>query len=153
MPDSPIRRLSRRHPLTAAARRWLAVFQACVQRVDYAAARPLFARDVCAFGTHAAVVDGRPALERGQWRKVWPNIANFKFRLGEMRCLGDPHGLCVIVPWDSRGLRPDGRTFLRPGRATLLLVPRAGRWVALHSHFSRAPSARTRSVRHVRIRL
>jgi hypothetical protein len=28
------------------------------------------------------------------------------------------------VPWDSTGRRANGETFSRPGRATLLLVPR-----------------------------
>src|SRR5207302_4492360 len=60
------------HPLTETARSWLAALQRCVRAVDYAAARPLFAPDFQAFGTHAAVVSGRDLLEREQWRHIWP---------------------------------------------------------------------------------
>ncbi len=129
------------HPLAAAARRWLRALQRAVRAVDYAAGRRLFAGDTYSFGTYAAVIRGRGPLERGQWRHVWPRIRRFTFRLAEMRCLGDETGLCVIVPWDSLGVAPGGRTFPRPGRATLFLARRRRRWVALHSHFSLAPSA------------
>ena len=128
--------------LTAIARRWLRALERCVRVVDYTAARPLFAADTYSFGTHEAVVRGRRALQREQWVNVWPRIRNFTFRLAQMRCLGTDAGLCVIVPWDSLGVGPDGRTFSRPGRATVFLVPRRGRWVALHSHFSLAPEVR-----------
>ena len=129
------------HPLTETARSWLAALQRCVRAVDYAAARPLFAPDVQAFGTHAAVVSGRDLLEREQWRHIWPTIREFTFRLAEMRCVGGEEMLGMIVPWDSVGAGPDGRTFPRPGRATIILVLRGERWVAVHSHFSLAPSA------------
>lgn len=124
------------------ARLWLLALQKCVRAVDYTAARKLFAADAYAFGTRAAIVRGRGALERGQWRRVWPAIRDFTFRLAEMHCVGSAAGLCVIVPWDSRGVAADGSTFARPGRATILLARRGGRWVALHSHFSLAPPPR-----------
>jgi ketosteroid isomerase-like protein len=133
------RRIPDDHPLAAAARRWLRAFQRCVRAVDYAGARPLFANQVYAFGTYASVVRGRTTLARRQWTHIWPSIRGFTFRLAEMRCLGGPAGLCVIVPWDSVGRHPDGATFPRSGRATLFLAPQDGRWVALHSHFSLAP--------------
>ncbi len=128
-------------PLTGAARRWLAALERCVRAVDYGAARPLFAPDVLAFGTYAKLVDGRDALEHEQWRVVWPPLREFALRLQEARCIGDETMLGVIVPWDSVGVRPDGTTFSRPGRATLLLVRRDERWIAVHSHFSLAPDA------------
>lgn len=114
--------------------------QRCVRTVDYAAARELFAPDVQAFGTYAAVVDGRDALQREQWQHIWPDIREFAFRLAEVRCVGDEELLGVIAPWDSLGLTPDGTAYPRPGRATLILARRGGRWVAVHSHFSLAPS-------------
>ena len=129
--------------LTEAARAWLGEMQACVRAVDYERARPLFAEDVVAFGTFAAVVTGRDRLEREQWRQIWSTIEDFTFRLDELHCLGTDQALCLVVPWDSRGRRPDGTRFSRPGRATLLLVPREGSWVAVHSHFSLAPAATT----------
>ena len=128
------------HPLTGAARTWLAALERCVRAVDYEAARPLFAPDVGAFGTYVEIVKGRDALEREQWRIVWPTIREFAFRLEEVCCVGDETVLGVVVPWDSLGVKSDGTTFSRPGRATLVLVMRNGRWVAVHSHFSLAPA-------------
>jgi ketosteroid isomerase-like protein len=134
--------MSGTHPLASAAREWLVALQRCVRAADFAGARPLFAPEVRGFGTHAAIVDGRDALEHEQWRQIWPTIREFTFRLAEVHCAGSEDLLSVIVPWDSVGLRQDGTSFPRPGRATLILARRDGRWVALHSHFSLAPSGR-----------
>jgi ketosteroid isomerase-like protein len=123
----------------AIARAFLSEMQTCVRGVDFVRAHTLFADDVVAFGTYAAVVSGRDQLEREQWANVWPTIREFTFVLGELHCLGDDHTICVVVPWDSVGTDTEGRTFPRPGRATLLLAERGGRWIAVHSHFSRAP--------------
>ena len=124
---------------TEVARRWLTALEQCVRTVDYPAARSLFAENVISFGTAATIVQGREALERDQWQAVWPYIRDFTFRLEESHCLGDEPGLCVIVPWDSLGLRPDGSAFSRPGRATFFLTLRGEEWVAVHSHVSLAP--------------
>jgi len=126
--------------LTPVARAFLVQMQTCVRAVDFERGRMLFAEDVVAFGTFAAVVEGRDRLEREQWRNVWPNIRDFTFRLDEMHCLGTEQAICVVVPWDSLGSDRDGNPFSRPGRATLLLVPAGDRWVATHSHFSLAPA-------------
>src|SRR5262249_10860500 len=128
------------HTLNEIARTFLIEMQECVRSVDYARARPLFADDVVAFGTFAAVVEGRDRLEHEQWRNVWPNIREFTFRLVELHALGSESSICVIVPWDSIGHRADGASFSRPGRATLVLSRHDNRWVATHSHFSLAPS-------------
>jgi ketosteroid isomerase-like protein len=127
---------------TDIARAFLSEMQACVRAVDYERAHALFAEDVVAFGTFAAVVSGRDRLEHEQWRKIWPTIRDFTFRLTDLHCLGTDldKTLCVVVPWDSLGRRANGETFARPGRATLLLEPRGERWVAVHSHFSLAPA-------------
>lgn len=125
--------------LAEVARAFLLEMQTCVRSVDFERARPLFADDVVAFGTFAAVVLGRDRLEHEQWRNVWPAVRDFTFRLDEMHCLGTAEALCVVVPWDSLGRLSNDETFNRPGRATLLLVPRDDRWVAAHSHFSLAP--------------
>src|SRR6478609_2228146 len=107
------------HRLNEIARTFLIEMQECVRAVDYERARALFAEDVVAFGTFAAVVAGRERLEREQWRNVWPNIREFTFRLEEMRCLGsvDQGALCVVVLWDSIGTDATGQAFDRPGRA------------------------------------
>lgn len=122
------------------AREFLERMQSCVRDVDYERARALFAEDVVAFGTFAVVVTGRDRLEHEQWRNIWPTIRDFTFRLDSLHCLGNADALCVVVPWDSLGTRADGTAFSRPGRATLLLEQRDGRWVATHSHFSLAPA-------------
>jgi ketosteroid isomerase-like protein len=119
---------------------FLHAMQSCVRAVDYERARPLFAEDVVAFGTFAAVVSGRDRLENEQWRNIWPTIRDFTFALDTLHCLGTADCVCLVVAWDSTGARADGRTFSRPGRATLLLEPRDGHWVATHSHFSLAPA-------------
>jgi ketosteroid isomerase-like protein len=126
--------------VTDIARAFLVEMQACVRAVDYERARALFGEDVVAFGTFAAVVSGREQLEQEQWRKIWPTIRDFTFRIDELHCVGTDRMLCVVVPWDSLGRRDDGETFARPGRATLVLEPRGQRWVAVHSHFSLAPA-------------
>jgi ketosteroid isomerase-like protein len=128
------------HTLNEIARAFLIEMQECVRGVNYERARPLFADDVVAFGTFAAVVEHRDRLEREQWRNVWPNIRDFTFRLDELHALGTEAWICVVVPWDSVGQRADGESFSRPGRATLVLSRRGDRWVATHSHFSLAPS-------------
>jgi ketosteroid isomerase-like protein len=127
------------HPFAGLARRWLLAMQECVRSLDYARARTLFAEDVVAFGTRAGVVAGRAVLEREQWSRVWPRIRDFTFRLDELRVYGGDHALCVMAPWDSLGVRPDGAATPRPGRATVLLAPRGGDWLAVHSHFSLLP--------------
>jgi hypothetical protein len=93
-----------------------------------------------AFGTFAAIVEGRDRLEHEQWRNVWPNIREFTFRLVKLQALGTESFICVIVPWDSIGHWADGVSFSRRGRATLVLSRRDNRWVAADSHFSLAPS-------------
>ena len=50
----------------------------------------------------------------------------------------------VRVPEDgwlrvSLGVKPDGSTFRRPGRCTVALARRDGRWLATHTHFSLFP--------------
>ena len=139
---SPVSIFADHHPLTRAAREWLAALQRCVRAVDYESAQPLFAPEVQAFGTYAAIVDGRDALRREQWQHIWPAIREFSFRLEEARCVGTDTLLGVVVPWDSLGVRPDGTMFPRAGRATLILIRRDAGWVAVHSHFSLAPASR-----------
>jgi ketosteroid isomerase-like protein len=128
------------HTLNEIAGAFLIEMQECVRDVNYERARPLFADDVVAFGTFAAVVEGRGRLEYEQWRNVWPTIRDFTFRLDELHTLGTESWICVIAPWDSLGKRANGESFSRPGRATLVLSRRDNRWVAAHSHFSLAPS-------------
>jgi ketosteroid isomerase-like protein len=117
---------------------WLLDMQRCVRSRDYRAARELFALDVQAFGTHSPAMHGLDALEREQWRQVWPCICGFTYRLDTLCVWSRGDGLYLSVEWDSEGVRDDGGRFNRPGRATLGLAERDGELVAVHSHFSLA---------------
>lgn len=121
-------------------RAWLLALQECVRRQDYAAARPLFAPTVVAFGTAAALVAELAALEEAQWRRVWPTITDFTFDLARLRWGESGDLVWAAVPWTSRGRRPDGTLFPRPGRATLIFQRAGQRLQAIHSHFSLAPA-------------
>jgi len=110
----------------------------CVRRCRFEAARDLFASDVVGFGTSTVLARGRDALEERQWRRVWQHTRGFAFSLEQMRCFGGPEGLCVATTWESVGVRADGSTFPRSGRATLVLAG-GERLKAVHSHFSLDP--------------
>ncbi len=128
------------HAAVAVARAWLAEMQSCVQAVDYARARAIFRDDIVGFGTYSGVLDGLDHLVVGQWSNVWPTIRDFTFRLDEVRA-GMASGLVwVACPWDSRSTRPDGTTFDRPGRMTVILTRDEAGWRAAHTHFSLYPA-------------
>ncbi len=120
-------------------RDWLLEMQSCVRAVDYGRGRAIFLPDVVGFGTYGGVLVGLDALEAEQWRQVWPTIRDFTFRLTEARMGAEGDLAWVACPWDSLGTRPDGSTFPRPGRMTVILARREGRWAAAHTHFSLYP--------------
>jgi ketosteroid isomerase-like protein len=124
----------------AIARAWLAEMESCVRTEDYARCRAIFADDVVAFGTRAALVVGLDALERDQWRQIWGTIRGFGFLMASLHCrtYGE-EGLWLACPWTSEGRTSDGEWRERPGRMTAVLERRGGRWVAVHTHHSLAP--------------
>jgi ketosteroid isomerase-like protein len=123
------------------ARSWLAEMEACVRAVDYERCRAIFAEDVVAFGTRAALVIGLEALERDQWRHVWGTIRGFTFLIEEMHCRGyGEEGIWLACPWTSEGRGTDGRWFERLGRMTAVLERRGDRWLAVHTHHSSVPA-------------
>jgi ketosteroid isomerase-like protein len=115
---------------------WLAEMQDCVQTVDFARCRAIFAPDVTAFGSLGERLSGLERLEHDQWRRVWPRISNFTFDLDRLDWGGTGDVLWLACPWTSEGRREDGTPFTRPGRITAVLERRAGRWVAVHTHHS-----------------
>jgi catechol 2,3-dioxygenase-like lactoylglutathione lyase family enzyme/ketosteroid isomerase-like protein len=127
----------------APLRDWLRALQRCVRAVDFEAGRELCAPDLFAFGTVAEFVDGLDTVMDAQWRKVWGTIRDFTISADEAR--GGIHGDqgWVAAAWDSVGVRPDGSTFPRPGRLTIIFGRRHGRWLATHTHFSLSPVSRT----------
>src|SRR5437667_8682710 len=118
---------------------WLRAFEAAVRARDFAGGRTLFADDAVAFGTWARAVAGLDNIEREQWHNVWPRIRGFHFEPGaHVRTSGD--SAWIAGGWSTEVTGPDGRPFTRPGRGTFVLERRAGKWLAVHSHFSLLPS-------------
>ena len=117
---------------------WLERFAAHVRAVDFAAARPMWDEDVIVFGTHQDLVQGREAAIASQWRNVWPRTEDFRFDLARTRILAEADGglAVVIAPWTSTGFAPDGTSFPRPGRATLVFQRSGDAWRVVHSHMS-----------------
>jgi ketosteroid isomerase-like protein len=121
-------------------REWLRQWQACVRAVDFAGGRRLCAPELMAFGTRAVMVDGVDRVMAEQWRHVWPGIRDFTVDVEQARGAATGDRAWVAAPWISRGVRPDGSTFPRPGRLTIAFERRDGRWLAVHTHFSLAPT-------------
>jgi ketosteroid isomerase-like protein len=124
--------------MTQFFRQWLEIFAGYVREVDYASARPLFHRDVLAFGTHNDVISGLETWVKTQWDNVWPKTTDFRFTLEGISVLASPDGkmATVIAPWTSTGYHPDGKPFPRPGRATMVFSRTADGWLCMHSHMS-----------------
>src|ERR1700761_9603768 len=101
---------------------WLEGFAAHVRAVDYASARPLFAPQILAFGTHQDVLPSLEAWVNTQWDNVWPKTEDFRFDLTATRVLlsDDKTMAVVIAPWTSTGFHLDGSRFDRPGGVTMV---------------------------------
>ncbi|MBM4441366.1 MAG: nuclear transport factor 2 family protein [Candidatus Rokubacteria bacterium] len=129
-----------RHDPLAPIRAWLVDWHTAVRNQDFAAGRAMCAPDMVAFGTVAPFVTGIDEIMKAQWSHVWPNITGFTIDAANARgeILGDR--AWVAATWDSRGRRPDGTEFARPGRCTIVLARRDGRWLATHTHFSLSPA-------------
>jgi ketosteroid isomerase-like protein len=125
----------------AELRAWLDAFAACVRAQDFDAARPMIAEEVVSFGTKAAMVEGREDLIARQWRHIWPTIQGFTFDLDTLHWHRADDIAWAVLTWTSRGFRPDGTPFPRPGRATFAFVRRDGAWLATHTHFSLFPTS------------
>lgn len=117
---------------------WLEGFSAHVRAVDYASARPLFHPEILAFGTHQDVLPSLEAWVNSQWDNVWPKTDDFRFTISETHVLvSDDSTLAVVIaPWTSTGFNPDGTSFERPGRATIVFHKTSNTWLGVHSHLS-----------------
>ncbi len=118
--------------------KWLEQFAGYVREVDYASARKLFHPEVLAFGTHRDVIPGLEDWIQTQWDNVWPKTSDFRFDLAGTHSLisSDSSMAVAIAPWTSTGYHPDGATFDRPGRATMVFQKFGGAWLGTHSHMS-----------------
>lgn len=128
-----------------AAKEWFTRLRAACATVDYEAGRRIFANDVASFGTKADIVIGLDALQQNQWEGIWPNIAGFEIDLDSVRGGGDRNSAWGIATWTSTGFDESGKSFHRPGRATVTLERKrtelapGGEWLAIHTHFSLNP--------------
>jgi catechol 2,3-dioxygenase-like lactoylglutathione lyase family enzyme/ketosteroid isomerase-like protein len=130
------------HDEIAPLRAWLGAFAERVRAVDFAGGKAMCAPDMLAFGTFARMVENIDDVMAAQWYKIWPTIRNFTIRVDEARGGISGDTAWVAAPWDSLGTNPDGSTYDRPGRLTMVFVKRDGRWLARHTHLSLVPAPR-----------
>jgi ketosteroid isomerase-like protein len=122
----------------SAVRRWLADWQALINRGDIATARGMFAGHVTGYGTLMEATAGLDALARDQWGQVWPRIRAFTFDPPDLIRIDGDLAL-VALRWHSLGVAADGTDFARRGRATLVFDRHGSDWRCCHSHLSMAP--------------
>jgi ketosteroid isomerase-like protein len=127
------------NPAHAEVRRWLEDFAACVRTVDYDRGRAMFAEEVVGFGTFARMLVGRENLIAGQWKNIWGCTRGFRFIMDEAHVDATGEMAWVATPWHSEGRDEAGQWFDRHGRCTLILKKAAGKWLCVHSHYSRLP--------------
>ena len=132
----------------ALVKKWFERLSEHVRAVDFAGAHALFAEDMIAFGTFENFITGRDAVERAQWRNVWPHIDGFRWR-PDIRAIVSADRLTAVgmAIFDSTGYTPDGTPYPRPGRATVAFTRQkpGDPWLANHTHMSLFRDVPTRS--------
>src|SRR5262245_64154998 len=122
---------------------WLARWGDLVAKVNFKAVRPMFAEDVIAFGSKVEMMTSQAALEREQWRAVWPTIEDYRYDLSTLEVVTSPDRLMAMgaVIFRSTGIHPDGTQFVRNGRSTCTFMRTAigAPWICTHSHLSVTP--------------
>ncbi|MFQ6027918.1 MAG: YybH family protein [Dehalococcoidia bacterium] len=129
----------------AAITEWYAKLSQYCASVDYDSTQAIFADDVLSFGTRADIVSGLGPLQKNQWEGIWPNIQNFQINMDSIHYGGDAENAWGIATWTSTGFHEDGTSFHRPGRATVILERRDGKWLSVHTHFSLNPGTPPRT--------
>ena len=137
----------KRNPVLEEDRRsvadWYTRWGNLVAGVNFRRAREMFAEDAVAFGSKVEMMTSREALEREQWRAVWPSIEDYRYDVSTLEVVVSPDRLMAMgaVIFRSTGLHPDGPRFERIGRATATLMRTAVDmpWVATHTHISLRP--------------
>ncbi len=128
-----------------AVRQWFALLSTYCAAGDFDSAEAIFADDVVSFGTKAAIVSGMEHLRRNQWEGIWPNIRDFRIDVEHVEGGGNEHTAWGVANWSSTGFDEEHQPFDRPGRGTVILERRDGRWLAVHTHFSLAPGTPQRT--------
>ena len=129
----------------AAMIEWYAQLSRNCSSVDYDSTLDIFADDVLSFGTRADIVSGLGPLRKNQWEGIWPNIQSFQINMDSIHSGGDAENAWGIATWTSTGFHEDGSSFDRPGRATVILERREGKWLSVHTHFSLNPGTPPRT--------
>lgn len=120
---------------------WFSDFASCVRRRDLAAGEAMFCDKVVAFGTRNEMMRGLSELKNRQWAPTWGSTKDFFFDESSLVLGLSPAEDTAwgAVLWHSTGLRADGASFDRRGRASFAF--RHDRhWLCTHSHLSYMPS-------------
>jgi hypothetical protein len=115
-------------PLEAVRQRFALLSDYCAA-VDFDSAEAIVATDVVSFGTKATIVSGMEHLRRNQWEGIWPNIRDFRIDLASIEGGGNENTAWGVATWSSTGFDEQHRPFDRPGRGTVILECREGRWL------------------------
>ena len=122
---------------------WYRMWGQRVAAVNFKAGREMFTEDAIAFGTKVTMMTSREALEREQWRAIWPTIEDYAYDLATLHVVVSPDRLMAMgaTIFRSTGIHQDGTKFERNGRATVTLQRTAvgAPWVCNHSHLSLTP--------------
>jgi len=122
---------------------WFVHWGELVANVDYRRVREMFVEDAVAFGSKVEMVTSRDALEKDQWRAVWPTIEGYRHDVSTLEVIVSPDRLMAMgaVILRSTGFHPDGKRFERTGRVTAALMRTAidAPWLATHTHVSLKP--------------
>lgn len=121
---------------------WLRDFAACVRAGDFSRGRILCSQNIVSFGTVAHIAVGLEQLVDQQWSRVWNVTCDFDFDYEHTHIDSRDDLTWVAAPWASRGFAEDGSSYLREGRATIVLHREHDGWRAIHTHFSTRPRGR-----------
>lgn len=120
---------------------WLNDFAQAVRERDYDGGRSLMAPSCVGFGTVARRVICLDELVEQQWRDVWARTRAFRFDTDKAVIkIGDTFVICCML-WQSEGVDPDGGTFPRAGRSTIVLRIEGDELLGVHTHFSMMPGS------------
>jgi ketosteroid isomerase-like protein len=120
---------------------WLRDFASCVRDRDFDRGRMLCSQHIVSFGTVVHIALGLEELIDQQWGRVWNVTCDFDFDY-EHTHIGVSDDLAwVASPWASWGFAEDGSSYLREGRATIVLCREPDGWRGIHTHFSIRPGA------------
>src|SRR5687768_880513 len=69
---------------------WFENWARLVAAVDFKRVREMFAEDAIAFGSKVEMMTSREALEREQWRAVWPTMEDYRYDIDTLKIVISP---------------------------------------------------------------